>query len=282
MPLTRAVEEHEVSPEVRRIFADVRSSFGLPFVPTLFKFAASVPDYLSVLWNDLGPVVRSKEFQTAARALHEFIASSVTSNGWRFSDQAKTLASQKFSSSDIGHFAVIAATAERAAVDLALFTRLAQRGYSGGQKGRTTTGKPSSASAQLFTLHVPAESDAGLRTWLLYSDIKRTLGTKHIISFFRVLSPFPSYLSAVWMDTKKLLTQPQFLRARDEINKRTASLLVGLPVKDHRAQGKRISPEDWRNIEETIDDAARLLPQMSLVTGIWRRSFATAFQIIAA
>jgi Halocarboxylic acid dehydrogenase DehI len=282
MPLTRALEEHEVSPEVRRIFSDVRGSFGLPFVPTLFKFAASTPDYLTVLWADLGPVVRSKEFQAAARALHELIASSVTSNGWRFSDQAKTLASQKFTSSDIGHFAVIAATLERAAVDLALFTRLAQRGYSGGQKGRITTGKPSSASSQLFTLHVPPESDAGLRTWLLYADIKRTLGTKHVFSVFRVLSPFPSYLSAVWMDTKKLLGQPQFLRARDEINKRTAGLLVGLPVKDHRSQGKRISPEDWRSIEETVDDAARLLPQMSLITGIWRRSFATAFQIIAA
>src|SRR4051812_48807913 len=58
MPLTRALEEHEVSPEVRRIFSDVRGSFGLPFVPTLFKFAASTPDYLTVLWADLGPVVR--------------------------------------------------------------------------------------------------------------------------------------------------------------------------------------------------------------------------------
>src|SRR5690242_6231844 len=141
MPLTRVVEEHDASPEIRRVFMDVRDSFGLPFVPTLFKLAASVPAYLTLLWNDLGPVVRSREFQAAAVALHELTASAVISNGWRFSDQAKTLASQKFSSTDIGSFAVISSTIERAAIDLALFTRLAQRGYSGGQKGKISSGK---------------------------------------------------------------------------------------------------------------------------------------------
>ena len=134
----------------------------------------------------------------------------------------------------------------------------------------------------MLTLHVPPENDVGLRTWLLYADIKRGLGSKHVFSFFRILSPFPAYLSAVWMETKKLATQPQFQRARDEMNKRTASLLVGLPVRDHRAIGKRISPDDWRNVEETVDDSARLLPQMALINSVWRRSFATAFQIIAA
>jgi hypothetical protein len=251
-------------------------------VPTLFKLAASVPDYLVLLWNDLGPVVRSQEFQAAARALHELISSTVISNGWRFTDQAKTLSSQKFTASDISNFALIASTFERAAVDLALFARLAQRGYSGGQKGKISSGKQIAASAQLLTLHVPPENDVGLRTWLLYGDIKRGLGSKHVFSFFRILSPFPAYLSAVWMETKKLATQPQFQRARDEMNKRTASLLVGLPVRDHRAIGKRISPDDWRNVEETVDDSARLLPQMALINSVWRRSFATAFQIIAA
>jgi hypothetical protein len=84
------------------------------------------------------------------------------------------------------------------------------------------------------------------------------------------------------MESKKLMNQPQFQRAGADMTKRTVSMLVGLPVKDHRASGKQIAPEQWRNIEETVDDSARLLPQMTLVTSIWRRSFATAYQIIAA
>ena len=46
MAYTRAFEEHEVSPEVRRAYCDIRSSFDLPFVPTVFKLVSSCPAYL--------------------------------------------------------------------------------------------------------------------------------------------------------------------------------------------------------------------------------------------
>ena len=60
MALTRVWEEDEVGPELQRTFSDIRYSLDLPFVPTLFKLAAGVPDYLKILWADLGPVARSR------------------------------------------------------------------------------------------------------------------------------------------------------------------------------------------------------------------------------
>ena len=128
---------------------------------------------------------------------------------------------------------------------------------------------------------VPEEAATG-KVAEVYADIRRTLATRHVFSFFRVLSPFPAYLGSVWLESKKLLNESPFQRARDELTKRTVSLLVGLPVRDHRGQGKRIAPEDWRSVEQLIDDSARLLPQMALVASVWRKSFATAYQIIAA
>ena len=74
MALARALEESDVSPEVRRIYADVRKSFDLPLVPTLFKVSASVPDYLRMVWFDLAETARSREFQAATQALEEFVA----------------------------------------------------------------------------------------------------------------------------------------------------------------------------------------------------------------
>jgi hypothetical protein len=282
MALTRMYDEQELPPDVRRILEDVRGSFGLPFVPTLFKLAAGVPQYLKPMWADLGPVVRSNEFQSACRALHEFAANAVLAGGWRFSDQAKVLAAQKFAPPDIAQFAAITTTIERAAVAMTLFARLAQRGYSGGQKGKITAGQTASATAQLMTLHVPGEAAGGLRTWLIYSDIKRTTGARHVFSMFRLLSAYPSYLGSLWIESKRLLSDWRLQHARDEVNKRTIALLTGMPVKDHRALAKNISPEDWREVEETIDDGARLGPQITLLAHIWRRSFAAAYQIIAA
>src|SRR4051794_39989159 len=92
MPLARAFEENEVGPDIRRIYGEVRAAFDLPFVPTIFKLAASCPEYLKVMWNDLEPVASSREFQNAALSLDEFIRSEVVSGGWKFGDQERSLA----------------------------------------------------------------------------------------------------------------------------------------------------------------------------------------------
>src|SRR5437660_12458623 len=73
MALTRAYEEHEVTPELRRTYCSIRTASDLPFVPTLFKLSAGIPEYLLKMWDDLGPVVCSKEFQTAAQAFQEIL-----------------------------------------------------------------------------------------------------------------------------------------------------------------------------------------------------------------
>jgi len=282
MPLHRAFEEYEVSPDIRRIYGDIRVSFDLPFVNTIFKLCAGCPDYLKLMWQDLAPVARSCEFQVAARAMHEFVRSLTVAGGWRFSDQAKILAAQKFDQSESAQMAAIVATLERAVVNMTLFTRLMQRGYSGGQRGRITSGKSPAAVSRLVTLHVPAEDDAGLRTWLIYSDIKRTFNSKYVLSTFRVISPFPGYLGSVWMDTKKVMGAPGFQRARDEVAKRALALLVGLPVRDHRALGKNLSPTDWKAVEETVDSFARVAPALALVCAVWQRSFPRTANLLAA
>lgn len=282
MPLTRIYEEQELTPDAARIFADVRASFDLPFVPTVFKITSGVPEYLKIMWDDLGQVARSKEFQTAARALEEFCRSLAISGGWKFTDQERVLASQKFSYNDIEQLGAIVATFMRAFTRMALFTRLMQRGYAGGQRGRVSNGKQASALSRLVTLNVPPENEAGLRTWLIYSDIRRTLGARNVVSMFRVLSPFPAYLASVWIDSKKIMADAAFKRARDEVSKRNVGLITGLPVRDHRAAGRHITPEKWRDIEEAVDTYVRLSPQFALLVAIWQRSFGRRGQIIAA
>ena len=273
MSLTRMYEEVEVSPDLRRIYADVRASFDIPWVPSVFKLTAGSPAYLRAMWDDLGPVARCKEFQAASRALEEFIRSLAVSDGWHFSTQDRLLAGQKFSAGDIEQLGAILSVFVRSIPKLVLFTRLMQRGYSGGQKGKITPGKQASALARMITLNVPNEKEAGLRSWLIYSDIKKTLGTKSVLTMFRVVSPYPGYLASVWTDTKKLIAQPTFMRAKDEVSRRSLGLVAGLPVRDHRKTVKELTPDQWREIEELVDSFTRVMPQMALVSAVWQRSF---------
>jgi hypothetical protein len=282
MALNRAYEEHEVTPEIRRMYASIRTAFDLPFVPTVFKLSAGIPQYLKVVWHDLESVVCSREFETAARAYQEVAHSAAISGGWTFSDQPAVLSADKFSNADIRVIGGIVGLFARATAQMALFSRLMQRGFSGGQKGRVTKLKQVSAMAQLVRVHVPNEREAGLRVWLIYSDIKKSTGAKNVMSLYRALSPFPSYLASAWLDSKRLLANGSFIRAREELNRRARALLSGIPVRDHHAILKELDPAQWREIEETVDAFARLLPQFTLLTSVWQRSFPNASRLIGA
>lgn len=282
MAFTRSFEEHEVTPELRRICSEIRSSFDLPFVPTIFKLVSSAPAYLKGMWKDLGQVACSREFQSAAQAFQEIAHSAAVSGGWSFSDQPQVLAQDKFSNADIRVIGGVIGLFARATAETALFTRLMQRGYSGGQKGRVSHSRQVSALAQMINIHVPNEREAGLRVWLIYSDIKRTTEASSVLDLYRVLSPFPSYLNSAWLDSKKLLMDSTFIGAREELNRRARALLTGFPVKDHRALLKDVEASQWRDIEETVDGFARILPQFVLLTAVWQRSFPSASRLIGA
>ncbi len=272
MAFTRAWEEDDVSRDVKRIFMDARSALNLPYIPTLFKVLANSPDYLKLAWNDLAPVIRSKEFHAAGLALEEYIYSVVVAGGWRFNEQRRELHDQRFSNEDTIFIADALAIFAHGLPQMLLLARLLQVGYSGGQDGRISHVKQSSMIAQALKIHVPNEREAGLRSWLIYNDIRKTTGSRSVQSVLRFISPYPGYLTSVWMDWKKILKNPAILRAKEDVSRRSAGLVTGLPVGDHRSSGK-IKREEWREIEETVDGFVRMLPLFALVTAVWRKSF---------
>jgi hypothetical protein len=150
---------------------------------------------------------------------------------------------------------------------------LLESGYSGGQRGRVSQAKQASALSRWFRLYVPGEREAGIRAWLIYSDIRRTTGSKNIPEAFRALAPYPGYLASTWVEMKRLLQDAAFRRSTDDVGRRARALLNGLPVRDHRKLAKSVTPQQWKEIEETIDTCARALPQFLMFTAVWQRSF---------
>jgi hypothetical protein len=275
--LARIYEEEDVGPEIRRLYSDVRSAFDLPFVPTLFKVLAGSPAYLRLMWRDLAPVAASREFQSAVLALDEVVRSAAIGGGWSFRNQERVLAEQKIALSDMPVLAGVVGVFARELPSMMLFSRLIQRGYSGGQPGRVSSAKQAPALCRLMTLHVASDHDSSLRVWLLYSEIRRALGTRNVPGVFRALAPFPGYLASAWLESKRLLGDESFVSARDNLSRRAAMLIAGLPVHDHRQIAKNISQDQWREIEQTVDNFAHLLPEMALLCAVWRRSFALTF-----
>ncbi|HUO61725.1 MAG TPA: halocarboxylic acid dehydrogenase DehI family protein [Candidatus Acidoferrales bacterium] len=272
--LARIYEEEDVGPEMRRLYGDVRAAFDLPFVPTLFKVLAGAPDYLKLMWRDVAPVASSREFHSAVLAFDEVVRSAAIGGGWSFRNQERVMAEQKIALSDMPVLAGVVGVFARELPSIVLFSRLIQRGYGGGQPGRVSSAKQAPALSRLMTLHVSSDHDSSLRVWLLYSEIRRALGTRNVPGVFRALAPFPGYLASAWLEAKRLFDDEGFMTARDNLVRRAAMLISGLPVQDHRQLAKNISQEQWRVIEQTVDSYAHISPQLALLCAVWRRSFA--------
>ena len=101
-----------------------------------------------------------------------------------------------------------------------------------------------------------------------------------MFDLYKVLSPFPGFLASAWLASKRLLADPSFAAATDDLNHRVRSLLAGLPVRDHHALLADLDAAQWRDIEETVDSLARSLPQFVLLSEVWLRSFPTASRLI--
>lgn len=273
MALARAYEENEVGPELRRIYAGLRGNFDLPFVPTLFKNLAAVPPYLKGMWRDLGPVASSREFRAASEALGEFVRAQALGGGWQLRDQERMLAEQKIATDDMPVLAGVVGIFTRALPQLLLFAHLMQWGYHGGKKGRVSSGRRFPALSRLVTLHVPNEREASLRIWLIYADMRRVMKTRSVICLYRALSPFPGYLASAWVDSKSVLADKEFQRATERVSQRAASLVWGIPVRDHEKIFKNLGPEQAREVRETVDEFVRTAPSLALLSMVWRRSF---------
>jgi len=51
MSITALVSEDEASDQVKLIYEDIKKTFGVPFVPNLFKAMAPNPKQLETMWN---------------------------------------------------------------------------------------------------------------------------------------------------------------------------------------------------------------------------------------
>lgn len=51
MATVKFIEEKDAPGEVKEIYSDIKKTWGIPFVPNLFKAMANNPDYLNATWH---------------------------------------------------------------------------------------------------------------------------------------------------------------------------------------------------------------------------------------
>lgn len=90
MTIVKLIDEAEASDEIKAIYDDIKKTFRLPVVPTLFKAMAHHPTYLAVNWQRIKVVLGPGKLD---RKTKEAIAVAVSAvNGCRYCIDAHTAA----------------------------------------------------------------------------------------------------------------------------------------------------------------------------------------------
>lgn len=75
MATVKLLEETEADDRVGAIYADIRKTFGIPFVPNMFRAMAHYPAYLEATWNRYKTVMLAGQLD---RRTKEMIAVAVS------------------------------------------------------------------------------------------------------------------------------------------------------------------------------------------------------------
>lgn len=98
MATVKYIEEASAPAEVRKIYAEIKQTFGLPFVPNLFKVMANHPAYLETSWARVKTIMGSGKL---SREMKEVIALAVSAtNNCAYCIDAHTAALKKLGFGD--------------------------------------------------------------------------------------------------------------------------------------------------------------------------------------
>jgi len=93
MPTVRLVDENSDHPVVKRVFADIKATKRIDFIPNIWRALASHPEHLELCWARLKAIMRPGKVDLLTKEIVA-LAVSVT-NSCRYCVNSHTAATQK-------------------------------------------------------------------------------------------------------------------------------------------------------------------------------------------
>ncbi|SRR6266571_206051 len=132
------VEEAVASAAIRRIYDDIKRTFGLPFVNTDYRAFARWPDFLQLYWSVLKPLTQSPVYAESQHGIRETAVTLARELPQRFELGATKLADKGISEDDIAAVLRITELFVKLLSGLVLNVALAKIGWEGGSDAGAT------------------------------------------------------------------------------------------------------------------------------------------------
>ena len=98
MPTVKLVDENDPNPLVQKVFADIKATKKIDFVPHIWRALASHPQHLALCWTRLKAIMQPGKVDALTK---EIIALAVSAtNGCNYCINSHTAAAQKLGLTD--------------------------------------------------------------------------------------------------------------------------------------------------------------------------------------
>lgn len=71
------MEGHHADIPTKKLFDDIKTTLGLPFVNTDYRALARWPTYFAMAWRDLRPAIESKRYEALVEEIHDRVFSAI-------------------------------------------------------------------------------------------------------------------------------------------------------------------------------------------------------------
>lgn len=233
--IVRPIPEHRADEELSRVYRDLKTTLGVPWVGVIIQALAHYQPFLVESWRQFRPVARSHFFERVSNELR-MRAWEGMSSSFTIAPQRRRLETGGYSDREV---AQIVATLDLFDYGnpkyLILATAIAaglveDRGLGTSPAGEPRDRLPRSPIAQIEPIPVMVEEHhafGDLRS--LYHDMKGTLDLPFVNSDYKAMARWPSYLRLAWNELKPTLTEPAYASVRESLHHLALDAVEALP-----------------------------------------------------
>jgi hypothetical protein len=217
-----AVLEEEATGDIKGIFEDIKKTFRVPFVSSVFRELASRPDYLRVAWRQLHTNAQTVYFERSADELRTLVVERVAAMA-----DAPSCPDDARSAVKLLHYLnprlLIAVAALRAATS---GERPKLVDLPAGDKRQIAAEVPD----QEGSLSMVDPVTAGERVQHVFQEMRSALGDS-LPDDALVLAVWPEYLETAWSALGGLVNSPSYLQLQRELRLFCEDTVLAFPFR---------------------------------------------------
>lgn len=205
----RLVPESQAEGRTAEIFGEMKDLLGIPYVDRTYQALAAYPEFLSLHWQALRPILETKEFFTLAERLR---ADCYTrTHGYFDVRDLYTHVSDLGFSAGAREELVNAVELHNYSLPLLLLMIAAQLQAFDAPVGQNGTGTRPSAHP-VFEENVVTVPEQGAPAHIVqcYEEVRRAINVPFVPNFYLSIARWPDFLQEFWRTLKPILLSPVF------------------------------------------------------------------------